>query len=60
MPIPRFMDDQSKPYEVILSCPVCHYAINKDRRTERWEYCPLCLRKGRDKPGKLVTKQVDY
>ena len=39
--IPRFKDEASV-YEIVLSCPACHWAIVKDGVTKEWRQCLLC------------------
>ena len=50
--IPRFIE-QGIPYEIILYCPQCHWAIPKDRITEKWQTCRRC-------GDRVVTRREDY
>jgi len=58
MPLPRFMDREANKYDVSLVCN-CGYSIVKDKKTEGWKVCPLCLRKGKGEQP-LRTKRIDY
>jgi len=58
MPLPRFIDREGNKYDLALVCS-CGYAIVKDKKTEGWKVCPLCLRREKgEKP--LKTRQAYY
>ena len=57
MPIPRYRDSKGA-YEIVLFCPSCAYSITLSKITEKWEDCPLCLKKGRK--TKLEKRRIDY
>jgi len=52
MPIPHYKDERGE-YEIILSCPACHWAIVKDGVTKHWKECRLC-------GERLQTARVGY
>ncbi len=52
--IPRYIDKDSRGYEIYRFCSNCGGAVTKDVVTEKWDRCHLCNAKP------LKTLRISY